>query len=180
SALAGHGLPTMEQAFARAALLLPANDSAPKAGTWLLNGTASGQVDGASFTLASEVGPFVVNRNATQLTLVENRTVVSWNSLNRTFVAQNDAAGQLQADPVVDWASDLRATWTGTRMDVVLSTGPFRKDDVQSDINTVGHIASILLPQAGSVGMIKYAGYDISDRRIEVHSQNMSFAIVTR
>ena len=140
----------------------------------------TGRIDAQSFTLAALDGPLVVNRNATQLTIVDNRTVISWNSLNRTFVAQNDAAGQLEVDKVVDWPTDLSATWSAVRVDVRLFTGPFHKDDVGKSIDTSAHIASIRLAQAGSLGMIKYVDTVIEDNRIEVKSANMTFAIVTR
>jgi hypothetical protein len=161
-------------ALARAARLLLPNDTAPAPGSWVVNGTVAARVSPTNFTLASEEGPFVFNRNTTNMVVVENVTVISWSELNRTLDTQQDALARIEVTNP-DLLPGLRVSWTRSSVEARLATPAFREVDAPVDDDRASRIVSVTVSGVATMAMIKYLNFTRRDSFVEMRSANMTF-----
>jgi hypothetical protein len=175
SDLAGFGFNGTQGLYERASKLLPINVTLPLAGSWLINGTMFAHIEPNNISIATEEGPFLFQRNASNFIVIENLTVLSWSVENRALDATGDALAHAEVkDPEI---VDIELAWGNNRLDVTLRTPPFRKSDLLIDEDPRANITSVEYPNAAVVSMIKSTSSELRDDFVQLKSQNMTFTM---
>lgn len=174
--IAAFGFADAQALFKRASKILPINHTAPEASSWSVNGTLFAHVQPHNFSVATEEGPYVFQRNATNFVIVENLTVMTWSVLNRTFYAAGaDAIASAEVrDPEI---ADLQAAWASNKVQVRVITPPFRRTDLFIDEEPAANITNAEYPGVALVTMIKSTSKTIRDSLVELKSANLTFTM---
>lgn len=162
AALAAHGYAKASAALQRAASLVPANGSIALEGRWVWNGTFAATFEPQNVSMAWNDGPFVFNRTATSMIVVDNRTVVSWSWPNGTLDSQQDGLIELKVldadyatDPARYVGNHMLVSFGPRRVDATILTPPFRKADLKASSDEAAHLASATLPGVAQVVIVK-------------------------
>lgn len=160
-------------ALERANLLLPAKPTPPAPGFWQFNGTVSGRVDAANFTLASDEGPYVFQRNATGFIVIEGNTLLNFGVENLTLTASNDGLAQVKIHD--RGLADFRElVWGPSMLRAVIATPPFRATDLEVNEDRTAQVVNVKLPRVAELSMVRFREDTVRDDFVEVKGANIT------